>query len=195
MTVEESTTKSGDHYVVPLPFKKENLIMPNNRKQAMQRLIYLKRRFKKDPAFSEDYKQFMSNFLVKRYARRMDDSPVARTWYIAHHGVYHHPSKPRKIRVVFDCSAQFAVRSLNQELLTGPDLTNLTVGVLTRFRQGEVTFMADIESMFYQVGVPEYQQSFVKLLWQENRNIEEEPSDFAMCVHVFGGVSSPQTTP
>ena len=34
-TVEESTTKSGDHYVVPLPFKKENLTMPNKWKQVM----------------------------------------------------------------------------------------------------------------------------------------------------------------
>ena len=41
-TVEESTTKSGDHYFVQLPFKKENLIMPNNRKQEMQILIRLK---------------------------------------------------------------------------------------------------------------------------------------------------------
>ena len=79
-TVEESTSKSGEHYVILLPFKKENLIMPNNRKQAMQRLIYLKRRFKKDPAFSEDCKQFMSNLLVKGYARRMNDSPVGRKW-------------------------------------------------------------------------------------------------------------------
>ena len=104
---QQSTIKSGDHYIVPLPFKKENLIMPNNRKQAMQRLIYLKRRLNKDPAFFENYKQFMSNLLVKGYARKMDDLPVERKWYIPHHGVYH-PSKPRKIRVVFDCSAQFA---------------------------------------------------------------------------------------
>ena len=147
--------------------------MPNNRKQAMQRLIYLKR-FKKDPAFFEDYKQFMSNLLVKGYARRMDDSPVGRMWYIPHHGVYH-PSKPRKIRVVFDCSAHFAGKSPNEELLTGPDLTNPIVEVLTRFRQGEVAFMADIESMYYQVRVPECQQSFIKFLWRENHNIEEEP--------------------
>ena len=53
-TVEESVSKSGNHYVVPLPFKKENLIIPNNRKQAMQRIIYLKRRFNKDSAFFED---------------------------------------------------------------------------------------------------------------------------------------------
>ena len=187
--VEESTIKSVDHSVVPLPFKKENLIMPNNRKQAMQRLIYLKRRFNKDPAFFEDYKQLMSNLLVKGYARKLDDSSVGRTWYIPHHGV-HHLSKSRKIRVVFDCSAQFAGKSLNQELLTVPDLTNQIVGVLTRFRQGEVAFMADIESMYYQVRVPEYQQTFIKFLWWENHNIEEEPSDFAMCAHVFGGVLS-----
>ena len=103
-TVEESTIKSGDHYVVPLPFKKENLIMPNNRKQAMQRLIYLKRRFKKDPAFFEDYKQFMSNLLVGGYEEG---------WMInllegcctSHIMVMYHPSKPRKIRAVFNCSA------------------------------------------------------------------------------------------
>ena len=188
-TVEESTIKCGDHYVIPLPFKKDNLIMSNNRKQAMQKLIYLKRRFSKYPAFFEDYKQFMSNLLVKGYARRLDDSPVGRTWYIPHHGVYH-PSKPRKIRLVFDYSAQFNGKSLNQELLTGPDLTNPIFGVLTRFRQGEVAFMADTVSMYYQVRVPEYQQTFIKFLWWENHNIEEEPSDFAMCAHVFGGVLS-----
>ena len=49
LKTEESTIKSGDHYIVPFPFKKENLIIPNNRNQAIQRLIYLKRRFNKDP--------------------------------------------------------------------------------------------------------------------------------------------------
>ena len=50
--------------------------------------------------------------------------------------------------------------------------------------------MVDIESMYYQVRVSEHQQSFIKFLWWDNHNIEEEPSDFAMCAHVFGGVSS-----
>ena len=87
-TDEKLATKSGDHYVVKLPFKKENLIIPNNRKLVMQRLIYLKRRFKKDTEFFEDYKQFMSNLLVKEYAKRMDDSPVGKTWYMPHNAVY-----------------------------------------------------------------------------------------------------------
>ena len=58
----------------------------------------------------------------------MDDSLVGRMWYIQHY-VYH-PSKLRIVRVVYDCSTQFAGKSLNQELLTGPDLTNPIAGVL-----------------------------------------------------------------
>ena len=92
------------------------------------------------------------------------DSSIGKMWYIPQHDVYR-PSKYRKISVKFDCSAQFARKPLNQELLTSPNLTNPTVGVLTRFRQGEVAFMADIESIYYQVRFPEHQQTFIKSLW------------------------------
>ncbi len=69
-----------------------------------------------------------------------------RLFYIPHHGVYH--PKKQKLRVVFDCTASFQGRSLNSELLQGPDLTNTLVGVLLRFREEPVAIMADIESMF-----------------------------------------------
>ena len=52
------------------------------------------------------------------------------------------PSKPGKIRVVFDCSAEFEGRSINQELFSGPDLTNQIAGILTRFLQEPVAFMS-----------------------------------------------------
>ena len=44
--------------------------------------------------------------------------------------------------------------------------------------------------MYYQVRVSEYQQTFIKFLLQANHNIEEEPSDLALCAHMFGGVLS-----
>ena len=105
-TLEGLTTKSGDHYVASLPFKKDNLIMPYNRNQRMQRLIYLKQRFNRDPAFFEDYRQFMNNLFLKGYTRRRWFT----SWknvvisHISHHGVYH-TIKPIRIRVMFDCSA------------------------------------------------------------------------------------------
>ena len=82
----------------------------------------------------------------------MGDSPIGSVWNIPRY-VVHRPRKPRKIRVVFDCSPQIAGKSLNPELLTGPDLTYPIVGVLTRGRQRKVALMADVEFMYYQVRV------------------------------------------
>ena len=55
--------------------------------------------------------------------------------------------------MVFDCSARYLGESLNDHLLQGPDLTSKLTGVLTRFREERVAFMADVEKMFYQVKV------------------------------------------
>ncbi|KAJ8359027.1 hypothetical protein SKAU_G00155520 [Synaphobranchus kaupii] len=67
-------------------------------------------------------------------------------WYLPLFGVYH-PKKPNKIRVVFDSSAPHGEVSLNDVLLTGPDLNNSLLGVLIRFRKERVAITADIEHM------------------------------------------------
>ena len=77
----------------------------------------------------------------------------------------YHPSKPGKIRVVFDCNAEFKEVSLNKNLMSGPDLTNQIVGVLTRFREEPVVIMGDNESMFHQVMVQREDRSFLRFLW------------------------------
>ena len=104
----------------------------------------------------------------------------------------YHPSKSGKMRVVFDCSEEFEGRSINQELLSGPEphLTNQIIVVLTCFRQEPVALMADVESMYYQVIVPDNQQVFLKFSWWNNGNLLEQPQGFIICVHVFGGTSS-----
>ena len=74
----------------------------------------------------------------------------------------YHAQKPGKIRVVFDCSAQYANMSINTKLMSGTDLANQIVGVLLRFRKEHVAFMADIKSMFYQVLVPPHQRRLLR---------------------------------
>ena len=78
--------KKDDHCVVPLPFRDENLVMPNNRIQKLRRLKCLKRRFLKGERF-KDYKKFMNDLLIKGYGRRSDMSSMGKTWYIPYHGV------------------------------------------------------------------------------------------------------------
>ena len=69
-----------------------------------------------------------------------------------------------KIRVAFGCTAEFQRKPINRELLSGPDLANQNVGIMARFREEKIAFMADIEAMYHQVFVPDDQQMFLKFL-------------------------------
>ena len=66
-----------------------------------------------------------------------------------------------KIRVVFDCNSQYKGNSINQNLLSGPDLTNRLIGVLHRFRLEPVASMTDIQVMYYQAKVSESHRSYI----------------------------------
>ena len=102
-----------------------------------------------------------------------------------------HPGKPNKICVVFDCSAEYAGRSINKEILVGPDLTNQIIGILIRYRQGKVALVADIEKTFFQVLVSKEHRSLLHFLWWQDGNLSKKLIDHEICVHVFGGTSSP----
>ena len=123
----------------------------------------------------------MNSIIAKGFARKVPSDRLfakpGQLWYIPHYGVYH-VKKPNKIRVVFDCSARFGGTSLNDQLPQGPDLTNGLVGVLTRFRQGPVAFMSDVDVMFHQVGVPEDQRDFWRFLWWPNGDLTQSLEEY-----------------
>ena len=100
-------------------------------------------------------------------------------------------NRPGKIRVKFNCSAEWHGISVNKSLISGPDLTNQIIGVLIKFRQEPLAVMADTEAMFYQVFVAEKHRSLLSFLWWENGNCDLSPQSYHMNVHVFGGASSP----
>ena len=209
--------EDGD-YEMPLPLKQPTPNLPNNREVTHRRLNQLKRRFESNKKYKEDYIAFMEKMIQNGYAEKVPSKKCLRKedpescqlspgvvserqegsyahdrkiWYILHHGVYH-PKKPNKIRVVFDCSAEFKGETLNKHLLQGPDLTNNLVGVLFRFRQEPVPFMCDIESIVHQVGVSEECRDLLRFLWWEDGDISKDPLEFRMTVHLFGATSSPE---
>lgn len=85
------------------------------------------------------YTTNMNEYLSKGHAAKLTSGELLPTeekfvWYLPHHPVFH-PRKPGKVRVVFDCAANFLAVSLNDMLLQGPDLNNNLIGVLMRFRK------------------------------------------------------------
>ncbi|KAK0134727.1 hypothetical protein N1851_029616 [Merluccius polli] len=170
----KSVSLFDGHYTLNLPFRKDDVLMPNNRHIAMQRLQSLKRKFKRNESFYNEYTAFLNDVITQGYAEPVPQLEIegvqGRTWYIPHHGVYH--PKKNTLRVVYDCGAGYQGTSLNSELLQGPDLTNSLVGVLLRFRREPVALMAIF-------------------LWWRDGDIEQDPTDHRMLVHLFGAVSSP----
>ncbi|XP_041484654.1 uncharacterized protein LOC121431209 [Lytechinus variegatus] len=199
--MENSIKKVNGHYQLDLPWKHEQPNLPNNRRLAEVRLRYLKKKLTKDDLLLQMYKDTMQGYLDKGHAREV---PAAETmkqactgevqsskrWYLPHHPVLH-PHKPNKVRVVFDCAAKYQGISLNSQLLQGPDFTNSLVGVLTRFRQGKIALVADIEGMFHQVKVTPQDCDALRFLWWPNGDLQREPKEYQMLVHLFGATSSP----
>ena len=189
--VEEGLKMSDGHYELPLP-RKSKLPLPDNREVALRRLQSLKKRFD-DKEFADKYVNFMNNMFEKGHAEKVPDEDLSRSdgkvSYIPHHGVY--GQKPGKIRVVFDCSSAFQGVSLNDSLLQGPDLTTPLFDVLLRFRQEQVAFVGDVESMYYQVRVPQEDRDTLRFFWWPDGNTTLSPEMYRMTVHPFGARSSP----
>ena len=193
--MEDTVELVEGHYRLGLPWRHKPHRLQNNRKMAQRRLDCLRRKFQKDPELFERYKTSINEYIEKGYAKRISEINEGHecentNFYLPHHAVCN-PNKPDKIRVVFDCAAQFNGTSLNDELLPGPDQTNNLVGVLTRFREHPVALVADIEGMFHQVRVSPDDHDALRFLWWPNDDLSREPVDYCMQVHLFGSTSSP----
>ena len=160
---------------------------------AESRLNSLGRKLDKNPQLKVKYAEGIDDLLRQGYAVKVSKQDINRNdgkvWYLPHHPVMN-PQK-EKMRIVFDCAAKHKNTSLNNNVHQGPDLTNKLVGVLMRFRQEEVAFMADVQAMFHQVKVKPTDQDVLRFLWWPGGDTSRLPEIYRMTVHLFGGTWSP----
>ena len=93
-------------------------------------------------------------------------------------------------RVVFDGAATFDGTSLNDAVLSGINLLNGEVDVLTWFRVGRYACMADLSKCFRQVSVPENQRHLLLLVRFKNNHINEGEIQILKCTRHVWGVNS-----
>ncbi|KAJ8041002.1 hypothetical protein HOLleu_15480 [Holothuria leucospilota] len=177
----------------PLPFKKGKETLPNNRTLATGRLANLVKTLRRKPTMMTEYRAFMEKTIRKGHATEIRSKdlnvPPGKVWYLPHFAV-RHPRKPG-IRVVFDASAEYDGIFLNKVLLQGPDQVNSLLGILLRFRVGEVAIMGDVEQMFYNFYVRPDDRTYLRFLWFKDNDPCKPVADYSMNVHLFGSVSSP----
>ena len=124
----------------------------------------------------------------KNYVKPVEtqDPKPDRIWYLLHHPV-ENINKPGKVHRVANAASKFRGRSLNSNLLTGPDLHNNLLGVLMRFREDPVAVFADIEGMFMQIAIHQIDQSALRFLSLADNQIQR----YQFTRIIFGANCSP----
>jgi hypothetical protein len=193
VTWQDGVRFQDGHYVLPIPFRTSRPKLPDNRIMALKRLGSLGRKLQRNPELQRQYVSGIQALIDKGYAvpvpPEAENRADGKVWYLPHHPVIN-PNKD-KPRIVFDCAAEHHGTSLNRKVLSGPDLTNKLVGVLTRFRLHPVALMADVEAMFHQVRVCRDDQDVLRFLWWPEGRLGDQPASYRMTVHLFGGTWSP----
>ncbi|XP_028405773.1 uncharacterized protein LOC114528349 [Dendronephthya gigantea] len=190
--LEQGTVKLETGYQVPLLWKENEPQLQNNRQVAMKRLGGLDRRFERDPEYENDYCKAIEKFVDNGYVAKVDENDDVNgpdQWYLPHHGVYKKSATEKKLRVVFDAAAKYNGKSLNDALLPGPTLQNELPHVLTKFREGDIGFAADIEAMFSRIRLREEDARYHRFLWREKDSIKVDT--YQMNRLAFGDTSSP----
>ncbi len=87
-------------------------------------------------------------------------------YYLPHHSVIREDKATTKLRVVFNASShEDGSPSLNDCLLTRPNLNPDLLTILVRFRLHPVAFMADITKAFPQISIADKDRDVLRFLW------------------------------
>ena len=183
----------GDRYEIGLPWKAEDLRLPNNISSALKRLYATESRFRADKDFARRYTKAIEANIELGFDRRLrleeQAGPPGRTWYVPTFLVTN-PNKPEKPRLVFDAASKHQGVCLNDALINGPLLLFNLHDLLLQFRERPYAVSMDIEKMFLQVRVREEDQAAFRFLWRRPGD-EGPPIAYQMQVEIFGASSSP----
>lgn len=99
--MESSKELRTGHYYLALPFKDDNVTMPNNYQQAQQRAMTLRRKFERNEQYHKEYTAFIEAVIEKGHGEMVG---VGNTKWneVVHPTSWSASSKKGSLRVVFD---------------------------------------------------------------------------------------------
>ncbi|CAB0027825.1 unnamed protein product [Trichogramma brassicae] len=153
---KKNTVRLSDgRYQVRLPKKLEAPIdWVNSRQIARSCLLSLERKFVRNPKLRTEYSTAIAQMIESDQMRKVAIEPqdYGAHYFLPHHAVVKESSTTTRVRPVFNASARNAAgHSLNENLMTGPNLLPQLVLVLAHWRCYPIAFVADVSKMYLQV--------------------------------------------
>ncbi|GFT43920.1 DUF1758 domain-containing protein [Trichonephila clavipes] len=167
---------SDGRFVVKLPFYKSNSELGDSNPAAISRLLAMERKFKNNPDFEKQYKEFVNEYESLGHMSLVNSNSHTSNKdqnFLPHHAVIKTSSTTTKLRVVFDASLSCKTTNgalLNSLLGVGPKLQRDIFEILLNFRIPKIVFTADIEKMYRQILVADEDQKFQQNLLRNNSN-------------------------
>lgn len=171
-----------------LPWKDPNCKLPDSYHYALSRLHGVERKMSASQDYAKKYEERFNHLLVNDFARELQNTERSpKSWYLPHFGVNN--VNKGKVRLVFDAGAKVCGKSLNDYLLTGPDLLCSLFGIMLRFRINKVGVTGDIKDMFLRVKIKPEDQDALRFLWRDQQT--GELKTYVMTSLIFGANCSP----
>lgn len=190
----ELCTDSNGSIVLPLPFKSDKTILPNNSMEVLSHTKNTLARLRNDPVKLDECTRVMQKYCDAGHVEMVPEAeqhPVrpGEAWWIPIFPVVH--AKKKKLRLVFDSSARYHRTCLNDHLLQGSDMNNRLKHVLIGFRNSYIGFSADVESMFHNFSLKPEHRDYLRYFWFTENNSSKDISQYRAKVHIFSNCSSP----
>ena len=93
---------------------------------------------------------------------------------MSHFPVARSDESTTKVKIVFNGTARYVGKSLNDVIQPGPKLQQDLVDVLLRFRRYPVALVCDITEMYLRIGVHLQDRPYQRVLWR-SLNQSEKP--------------------
>ena len=91
--------------------------------------------------------------------------------FLPHHGVWKKTITTTKLRTVFNGSSETKTGvSVNDFLHVGPNLIQNPIALICAWRRYKIALSADVEKMFRQIGIEQFDQPYQSILWRFNKD-------------------------
>ncbi|CAB0043531.1 unnamed protein product, partial [Trichogramma brassicae] len=159
----------------------------NSRQIARSCLLSLERKLNKNPLLYAEYKASIEQMIKADQMRKVEIQPqnYGKHYFLPHHAVVKDSSTTTRVRPVFNASARnSAGHSLNEHLMTGPNLLPQIVLTLAHWRSYPIAFVADVSKMYLQVRLHPKDWRLQTLLWRDDPLKEME--NYVLTTVTFG---------
>ena len=163
-----------ERYTVPLPWKKEHDVLPDNYMQCVRRLRSCVTRLKNEKDLMKEYDEIIRQQEKEEIVEKVPVDEIISVpgdvHYIPHHAVIRPEKETSRVRIVYDASSNHP--SLNDCIEKGPCLLPLIFDILVRFCSYKVALTSDIKQAYHNVEVNEEDRDFLRFLWVNDINAE-----------------------